>query len=113
MVPTTIGRLGWVQVGIISAVHGGCPGYTVYTRVAHYYGWIMQHICRPPMSGDWIVSQYCLLTNTTTIEGNVIVPDNGMLTIVPNVFLDIDFANHNLLVQDGGTVIVKDGGRID
>ncbi len=44
--------------------------------------------------------------------GNVIVQNNGILTIPTGVTLDIDFANFDLIIKTGGIVLVKSGGEL-
>ncbi len=68
--------------------------------------------CVPPASGDWVVTESCTFEGVDTAPANVIVQNNATLTIAATASLDIDLANHHLLVKDGSHVIIKDGGEI-
>jgi hypothetical protein len=68
--------------------------------------------CIPSISGDWIITSNCVLSENTSITGNVIVQNNSILEIPNGVTLDIDFANFNLTVKSGSGVLIKSGGTI-
>jgi hypothetical protein len=65
-----------------------------------------------PTANDWTVTSSCLLENNFTATGNVIVQNNSVLVIPSGVTLDINFATKHLLVQSGGKVLIKSGGKI-
>ena len=69
--------------------------------------------CMPSPSGEWnVISSCTLMDNLTTITGDVIVNSGVVITIPTGKSLDIDFANHHLLVESGGGVLVQAGGKI-
>jgi len=68
--------------------------------------------CEVPESGPWVVSSDCNLNVSDVAPGNVTVENNAILTIHAGVILDIDFANFDLIIKSGGSVLVKDGGEI-
>jgi len=68
--------------------------------------------CSPPVSGDWTSTFTCILESDAIIEGNVIVQNNSVITILPGVTLDIDFENNFLQVKFGSGVRIKAGGTL-
>jgi len=68
--------------------------------------------CSPPVSGDWTSTFTCILESDAVIEGNVIVQNNSVITILPGVTLDIDFENNFLLIEFGSGVRIKAGGTL-
>lgn len=68
--------------------------------------------CLPPNSGDWTISQNCLLSSSVTAPANVIVQSNSVLTIPNGDALNMDFYHHHLLVKSGSGVLIKAGGTI-
>jgi len=69
-------------------------------------------ICQPPTSGNWVVTQDCIMISDATIDGNVSVESPSLLTVPEGVTLDIDFENQNLTVKSGAGVLIKQGGTI-
>lgn len=68
--------------------------------------------CDVPSSGDWIVTTSCILSNSATVAGNVLVQNNSVVTIPSGVTLDINFVTKNLTVKSGSGVLVESGGTI-
>ena len=68
--------------------------------------------CSPPVSGNWIIIQNCELMTNTSINANVVIQNNSILTIPNGITLDIDFANFNLTVESGSGIEIKSGGAI-
>ncbi len=68
--------------------------------------------CAPPLSGDWVITQDCTLEQSGAAPAHVIVQNNAILTLLPGVLLNIDFANFHLLVKNGSKVIIKPGGKL-
>lgn len=68
--------------------------------------------CLPPNSGDWTISQNCLLSSSVTAPANVIVQSGSVLTIPNGDALNMDFYHHHLLVKSGSGVLIKAGGVI-
>ena len=68
--------------------------------------------CVMPGSGNWTLSLNCTITASETVTGNVTVPNGITLTIESTGVLNIDFVNKFLLVQNGGRVTIKNGGKI-
>ena len=69
--------------------------------------------CFPPITGNWIVDMDCTITQSTSINnGNLMVENNSVLTILNGVAIDIDFTNHNLTVESGSGILIKSGGTI-
>ena len=68
--------------------------------------------CTPPASGDWTISESCMINSDATIQGNVLVQDGSVLSIPSGVVLDIDFVSFSLTVQSGSGVLIKSGGTI-
>ena len=68
--------------------------------------------CGPPVSGNWIISSDCTMTSSDVAPGNVTVQNNAVLTIPSGITLNIDFANFDLIIKSGGSVLVKSGGEL-
>ncbi|MDH3277749.1 MAG: hypothetical protein OEM21_06575 [Nitrosopumilus sp.] len=68
--------------------------------------------CMPPGSGDWMITQSCILESSTSTPGNVIIQNGVVLTVPNGLTLDIDFTNFGLNVNSGGGVLIKNGGKI-
>jgi len=67
--------------------------------------------CSPPPSGNWEVDTSCTMTTDATINnGDLVVQNNTVLTVP--FTLDIDFSSHNITVESGSGVLIKDGGKI-
>ena len=68
--------------------------------------------CVIPSSGEWKVTQDCILTGSATAPGNVVVEQNTALTTAEKASLDIEFTNFHLLIKSGAKVVIRDGGKI-
>jgi hypothetical protein len=68
--------------------------------------------CEPPDSGDWIVTSDCIMSSSDVVLGNVIVQDGSTLTIPSGIFLDVDFANFQLIIKTDGSILIKSGGEL-
>jgi len=74
---------------------------------------VSHNFCDPaPTTGDWIIESSCTLSLNTTINGNVVIQNNSVLTIPSSVTLEIDFLNHNLTIESGSGVLIKSGGSL-
>jgi len=70
--------------------------------------------CSPPGSGDWTITESCILnSNHSIVDGNVRVQNSSVLTIPNGVTLSIEFDTHNLTVEFGSGVLIKSGGTIN
>jgi len=68
--------------------------------------------CVTPGSGDWTVTQDCVLVSGFSAQANVRV-QNGAVLMIPNgVILDINFLSRNLTIDFGSGVLIKAGGSI-
>ena len=68
--------------------------------------------CDTPVSGDWTITQDCVLISHFSAPANVRV-QNGALLMIPNgVILDINFLSRNITIEFGSGVLIKDGGSI-
>ena len=65
-----------------------------------------------PTSGNWDITSSCILQTDFHALEDVTVHTGFILTIPFGRSLDIDFASHHLLVQSGGGVLIKAGGKI-
>ena len=68
--------------------------------------------CKPPVSGNWIVSQSCTMKTSATALENVRVQSLSVLTLPDGVTLDIDLKNYSLTVEKGSGVLIKKGATI-
>ncbi|KPA14416.1 endo-1,4-beta-mannosidase [Candidatus Magnetomorum sp. HK-1] len=71
-----------------------------------------QDQCKPPASGDWIITQSCTMKSSATAPANVKVQSISVLTLPDGVTLDIDLKNYNLTVEKGSGVLIKHGATI-
>ncbi len=68
--------------------------------------------CDTPGSGDWTITQDCVLISDFSAPANVRV-QNGALLMIPNgVILDINFLSRNITIEFGSGVLIKAGGSI-
>ncbi|MDH3384938.1 MAG: hypothetical protein OEL77_02875 [Nitrosopumilus sp.] len=68
-------------------------------------------------SGDWIVSEDYTISQTSpdvvmSIPENIIIENGATLTLESGITLDVDFLGQFILVKNGGSLIVKDGGTV-
>ena len=68
--------------------------------------------CAPPVSGDWIVNQDCIVFLDVSAPANVIVQNNSLLTISGGSTVNVDFENFSLMVNSNSGVLIKSGAQI-
>ncbi|MDX8355789.1 S8 family peptidase [Cognatiyoonia sp. IB215182] len=68
--------------------------------------------CALPATGDWIVSETCVVSQNRSAPAGVQVQDDARLIVLPRVTLDLPFQQHALQVQPAGQVLVHPDGRI-
>lgn len=68
--------------------------------------------CVPPATGDWIVSQTCVVSQNSSVPEDVQVRNNARLIVLPNATLDMAFDQSTLIVRPAGQVFVHPEGRI-
>jgi len=66
--------------------------------------------CTPPASGGWHVKDDCTLGPDAAIPAGITIHPPAVLTVPPGVTLDVDFADHGLLVRDGAGLMIERGG---
>ena len=66
-----------------------------------------------PTSSDWTVNYDCTLPKDSVVVGNMTVENNYDFIIPSGSELDIDFQTNHLLVKDGSSVTIKNGGKLD
>jgi hypothetical protein len=59
-----------------------------------------------------LITSNTILTSDTSLAGDLTVETGIVLTINPEVTLDIDFVNQKILVKFGGGILIKSGGTI-
>jgi len=67
-------------------------------------------VCTPPASGDWEITQSCMLAPGTSVPAGIVIHAPATLVIPVGVTLDVDLANHGLLVRDGAGLLIRHGG---
>jgi len=66
--------------------------------------------CLPPSSGDWVVDSSCEMSSSATVNGNLIVQNNSVLTIPSGVTLTV---TGDVLVENlSGIHIIFGGGLL-
>lgn len=69
--------------------------------------------CNPPDSGNWTVSSSCIVSAGDSVVPANMTVQNGVTVTIPNgVTLNMNLAVYNLVVQNGGKILVEDGGKI-
>jgi hypothetical protein len=68
--------------------------------------------CRPPASGDWIITQNCTLTSSATVANNLIITEGKSLTINSNISLDVNLGNYKILVKPDSKIVINSGAKI-
>ena len=68
--------------------------------------------CKPPVFGDWIISQSCTMKTSASAPANVRVQSISVLTLPDGVVLDIDLNKYSLTVEKGSGVLIKNGATI-
>ena len=61
---------------------------------------------------ETLITSNTILTNSTSLGGDLVVETGVILTINPGVTLNVDFLNHKALVKSGGGIEIKSGGKI-
>ncbi len=70
-------------------------------------------LCAPPSSGNWNVTESCILGGNSTAPGNVTVGNDSLITIPSGMRFGIDFSRFHLLVRSGSGVLIEYGGAIN
>ncbi len=73
---------------------------------------VVDDTCATPQSGDWIITQSCTMSTSAVAPANILVQDNSVLTIPDGVTLDVDLQNYSIMVKDGSSIIIRDGGTV-
>jgi hypothetical protein len=68
--------------------------------------------CVPPASGDWVISETCVVSRNRSAPEDVRVQNDARLIVLPNATLDVRFDQHSLDVRPAGQVFVHPNGRI-
>ncbi|HRP51793.1 MAG TPA: hypothetical protein PKX54_05880 [Candidatus Dojkabacteria bacterium] len=68
--------------------------------------------CRPPVSGDWVISENCDLSFSTSVPNNIIINDGKSLTINSNVTLDMNLGYYRILIKPNAKLLVNSGAKI-
>lgn len=68
--------------------------------------------CTPPSVGDWVITNTCNITSSMQINEGIIVNSGAELILNENVSVDTNLMDHNILIKDGGKLLIKTGSRI-
>lgn len=68
--------------------------------------------CTPPSVGDWVITNTCNITSSMQINEGIIVNSGAELILNENVSVDMNLMDHNILIKDGGKLLIKTGSRI-
>jgi len=69
-------------------------------------------VCTPPASGDWEITQSCMLAPGTSVPAGIVIHAPATLVIPVGVTLDVDLENHGLLIKQGAGLLIESGGRM-
>lgn len=64
------------------------------------------------VTGDNTITSSCILPNSTTISGNLVVSNNSLLIIPNGMTLDMDLVHKHITVKSGSGILIKSGGKI-
>lgn len=106
------GHPGWRIVTANSSSKKLFNNQTLLVNSARFDFEILLNDCTPPPSGDWQITTSCTFEGNATAPANVFIDNAAVLTIGSGATLDLDFAQHQLLVKSGSQVLVKAGGTI-
>ncbi len=67
-------------------------------------------VCTLPTSGDWILTESCIVDGSATVPGNVNIQNGASLTILPDITLNIDWMSYSLTIGEGYVLIM---GKIE
>jgi len=90
---------------------GGTESYSE-RKDLHLNHYIHFDECIPPQKGDWIIERDCTIRAKRDSPGSIRVKSNALVTLVSEGSIDVDFINHNLRVESGSGVLVKNGAKI-
>jgi hypothetical protein len=68
--------------------------------------------CDPIISGTWTIDRGCTIIPDTSLNSNVTVTNNSVLTILGGTTLHISLNSHKLLVNPGSGILINPGGKI-
>ena len=68
--------------------------------------------CDVPNSGNWLVTENCLISSDVVTPAGITVQNNSLVTINPGVTVTIP-SGHNLTVKSGSGVLIKSGGTMN
>lgn len=72
--------------------------------------------CTPPGSGDWnIPTSGCTITSyVDSTTHNIIIPNGATLSVDgSSAHLDVDFDSNKIIILDGGTLLIKNDGKVE
>jgi len=68
--------------------------------------------CRPPSTGNWLISSRCEITQAVTAPADIVVGNNALLIVHSTGTINANLTNHKIVVQNGSGILVKNGGKI-
>jgi hypothetical protein len=68
--------------------------------------------CKTPISGDWIITQNCILSTSSSLPNNLIINDGMSLILNSNVTLDMNLASYKILVKPNSKLVINSGAKI-
>lgn len=71
--------------------------------------------CTPPSQGNWTISgnKQCELSQTSTVNGNIIITDSSSLTLKGSAKLNINLNSYKIEVRDNARLFIRDTARIN
>ena len=69
--------------------------------------------CTPPAAGNWVVDgAQCLVSQSATITGDVLLSNGASITVQSGATLHIDLAQHRLQIDASSALRLRSGARI-
>ena len=102
------------QMGTGEAIHDPGP---ITVGIMKDISWPLSgagSACTPPSNTneEWFIWSSCTISTNVIRTGNVVVANFVTLTIESVGALDMDLAHLSLYIRSGGSVIIKNGGKI-
>lgn len=82
------------------------------TNYSQYYDFILFSQCAYNPGQTWSINTECIIDNNRQVSDNIVITSTGKLIVQNNAFLDFDFVNKNILINNGGKLEIKNGSKI-
>ena len=67
----------------------------------------------PPMLGNWILLDSCILDMNVEVNGNMEIYNDSEIIISSNSSVSIDLTQYKILITDGSSIVISSGSSIN